>query len=192
MTEITEQSKDRVKDLIKQWITQYHCGIESIKSGCKALVEAFEIDPKEAWRLVEESNVPPAIVKRMLEVGRGIRCERLLGACTRGEMALAKCDITFQRVYVEEPVPVVNPAKPDDFRLIPVSELTPEEVKQVFNNRSIRSTREQRSYLESRQVKAPIQKLEFEYQVKRGKVIFLKPCEVTVDKLLDLIKEANR
>ena len=188
---LTDTNKRKVETLVEQWRAGFEKGIETITEACRALAEAYDLAPKYAESLVEDMNIPPEALKRMLEVGRGKRAERLLTEATAGESALAKCDISLQRRYLEESVPVLNPSDPTQHRLIPVPELTLAQARQVFVNGTVRTLGQQRSYIETHQP-APAVKMDKCYIVMRGKIRWLKPCEVSVGELAGILEEAVR
>jgi hypothetical protein len=182
----------RVQSLIAAARELWASGLNNIGQACRLFAEAFSVNPAIAAPLM--SDFPPAAIDRMLQVGRGLRAEQLLTEATPGHHALAKCDLATQLTYLDAPIPVVNPSKPNEHSLIPVAELGSDQIKQVFERGHIRSLCKQRSWIEKRdRNRLPkLASIDKPYVAFRGRVRWTRPCEVSVSELLRIIDEASR
>lgn len=112
----------------------------------------------------------------------------LFGASGAGVAALRRMPLDVQKKYVNAPVPVlVNPSGTWEELPIDVNNLTPEQVKQVFNGDHIRSAAEQRAWIESERTQALTAtppKHNPPYRVVKNEMVVMVPCRISKREML--------
>lgn len=163
-----------------------------IKAG-KTLAEA--VDKVPGFMKMMEEKCPQfttRFLNKMLDVGRGALHEELLLANSRGEQALARLPYSWQEKYVNQPVELLLKKEEEwDTLLVPVADLTPDQVHQVFDGAGVRTLAQQRVYLESLWARktAPPKQANFPYRIVRGKLEVMSPVTFNRKELAKLLSE---
>jgi hypothetical protein len=159
----------------------------------KILADAVDRFPNFLQLLQEaRPEFPPRFLHRMLELGRGALHEDLLLAVTKGENALARLPFSWQEQYVRKPVELIIKTEAGfDTLLVPVKDLTPEQVTQVFDGSGIRTPAQQRVYLENRWAKkvAPPQKTNLPYRIVGRKLVVMEGVTLDLRELSKIMAE---
>lgn len=185
--QITKSKTESVNELINEFSKQLAAGMLNVERACRTLAEAYDIDAGYAENCVKALGIPSPSVKSMLAVGRGKLMPQLLTGSTPGERALAHCDVAIQKLYLDEPVPVMAPTNFAEHRLIRVSELTADQARQVFDRGTLRTLAQQRSYLEANARPETVQ-VERCYVIKKGYIRILKPCEIRTAEVATILQ----
>lgn len=181
----------------KQFITEFVGLFEQgkqcwIKAG-KTLAEAVDKVPGFMAMMEERCpEFPPRFLKRMLDLGRGALHEELLLANSRGEEALARLPYSWQEKFVKQPVELlIKKSDAWDTLLVPVSDLTSEQCHQVFDGAGVRTTSQQRVYLENQWARktAPPKQTNLPYRIVSGKLVVMVPVTFNRKELAKLLAE---
>lgn len=178
---------------IHLFLELYQKGKECWINAGKTLAEAVDKVPG-FMKLMEEHcpQFPPRFLNRMLDLGRGALHEELLLASSKGENALAKLPYSWQEKYVKQPVELL--LKKDDkwdTLLVPVADLTPDQVHQVFDGSGVRTIAQQRVYLENQWARktAPPKQANLPYRIVQGKLVVMQPVTLNRKELAKLLSE---
>ncbi len=138
------------KAQLREFLELYQQGVDAwVKAGEK-LVELVEACPDVFDTLLEmDPRLNPHILQRFEALGRRMLHPQLLTDDTPGYRALSRLPFSAQKKYIEEPVPVLtcDEGQPDDHLLVNVRDLSPRQVKQVFNNGKLRTLAQQKVWL---------------------------------------------
>lgn len=193
MNKLTTTGPDDSQRYIQEFLKLFEQGRQCwIKAG-RTLAEAVDKVPG-FLKLMEEHcpQFPPRFLNRMLDLGRGALHEELLLAGSKGELALAKLPYSWQEKYVKQPVELL--LKKDDkwdTLLVAVADLTPDQCHQVFDGSGVRTTAQQRVYLESQWARktAPPKQANLPYRIVGGKLIVMAPVTLNRKELANLLAE---
>lgn len=186
MTELAPLA--RVPQLIVQ-------GIECWIEAGEIVAEYLSKNPNSMGLLCETTGLSEDIIRRFEQIGRKEIYPKLLVNTSLGYRKLSACPYREQELYAESPVDlVVMGDKGPDILRVSVDHLTPEQAKQVFARNHVRSTAEQRAWLETERKRAneaaAAEKQEIQtaaYAVHGKRVVFRKGCEMTLQELAVLI-----
>lgn len=158
----------------------------------RRLVEIADNVPNGLVRLRERlPYLSPYAINTILKIGRGAILDSLALSESPGVAALRKCDIADQKRYVSETVQVLIRENGTTTHLcVSVFDLTKPQADQVFGRGLIRSLEQQRQWLESRAPKIKNVAIDQPYSVRRGKIVFHSPCELTLHQLMMLVAQA--
>jgi len=122
-------------------------GIESIKKAAKIYVDCIDKFPESRGLFAERRREYGTMTWSMIEsIGRGSMNPRFLVDRSAGYARLRCCQRSEQDYYVENPAEVVVAG--GDVMKIMVSEMTRDQLRQVFAHDHVRSLPEQRAWLE--------------------------------------------
>ena len=164
MNEIAKESGQKIASLIM-------AGIEAWLEAGKLLVEALD-NGATLDDIVDSAGVSKDILARFEQIGRNNLYPRLLASTSPGARALTGCPFSEQKHYCHNPVKllVMHDGQPDTL-LVPLDNMTTDQVKQVFCRGHIRDVAEQRAYLES---KMESERMQAVYEVEDGAGYVLK------------------
>jgi hypothetical protein len=178
---------------IREFVEMFEQGKQCWVKAGKTLAEAVDKIPGFLEMMEEHCpQFPPRFIKRMLDLGRGALHEELLLANTKGEQALARLSYSWQEKYVKQPVEVLLKKEKDwDNMLIPVADLTPDQVHQVFDGAGIRTLAQQRVYLENAWARktAPPNQTNLPYRIVGGKLVVMAPVTLNRKELAKLLSD---
>lgn len=167
-------------------------GIDAFEEAGRILVELIDNDPGAKARIL---NSGKGITEDTLDIferiGRKQLYYRLCLNEAPGVRALRNCQFSEQIRYSDEPVEMLlyRSGKTESLK-VSVWAMTPNQVKQVFGNKRIRTLGEQRAWIENERNKPQNVTIDRPYTIKRGKIIFHAPCELTVQQMGLLLAEA--
>lgn len=147
-------------------------GFEMIGKACQLYVKAIDENPDLKHEFQEEyPTINSAMWARFERVGRGVLRYKLLTSTSSATAVLSRMPYSDQQRYLDNPVELLT--TDGDVLKVLASNLTPEQVKQVFSFNAIRSLSEQKAYIESQKLrKKALQAGEKEkYRVQGGKLI---------------------
>jgi len=179
MTDLTIETGKKVASLIM-------AGIEAWLEAGKLLVDALD-NGATLDDIADSAGVSKDILARFEQIGRNNLYPRLLASTSPGARALTGCPFSEQKHYCHNPVKmlVMRDGEPDTL-LVPLDNMTPDQVKQVFCRGHIRDIAEQRAYLESKHESDRMQKV---YEVEDGAGYVLKGRTVLFKRGISLSKD---
>ena len=133
------------------------------------------------------------VLSRFEQIGRKQLYPKLLICGSSGLRKLATLPYSEQKKYFDEPVDVIieKPGGVDTLKVM-VKNLTPFQVKQIFNNGTIRDAGAQRSWLRSENHKtASISQEGSAYAVKGSMLVINRPCKLSVKELANLMAQMS-
>jgi hypothetical protein len=149
-------------------------GAEYLLKACKVYVKTIDNDPASLGDFEEAyPDISSSAWRRFEAVGRGSLHVKLLTNMTTGAKKLEKCSYTEQTKYIEKPIEVllVN----GDTLKVDIHNLQPSQLKQVFASDHVRTTSEQKAYIESLKSGENIERVRkakvIPYSIVKGKLI---------------------
>lgn len=125
-------------------------GLEYIKEACQIFVRAIDENPINLDKFKESYDLTETAWVRFEQVGRGILHEKLLTDYSAGARKLKRLPFSQQSKYIAEPIPVL--INGGDILKVQLSNLTPAQCKQVFDEDHVRNPAEQRAYIETQKM----------------------------------------
>ena len=190
---LTTTGQNDPKHYIQEFTGLFEQGRQCWLKAGKTLAEAVDKIPG-FMALLEENcpQFPPRFLKRMVDLGRGALHEELMITASRGEECLARLPYSWQEKFVKQPVELlVKSSDQWDTLLVPVPDLTPEQCRQVFDGACVRTTAQQRVYLENQWARktAPPQQVNLPYRIVAGKLVVMVPVTFNRKELARLLSE---
>lgn len=185
MNELTKTNASKISTLIM-------AGIEAWLEAGRLLVETLDAGAT-LCEIADESGVSKDILSRFEQIGRNSLYPKLLASTSAGARALSSCPYSEQKYYTENTMSVLVIREDDtDVLQVKLDDLTPEQVKQVFNRGRIRDLAGQRAYLEDKLERDRMAKVaEIEdgagYVLKGRQVVFKKGCAMSKDDLIAIL-----
>jgi hypothetical protein len=156
------------------------------------LVHAIDAKPEIINEMVE-AGTNPELIRRLEALGRGQIDQRLVFATGRAHLKLMRCPLSEQKKVLEVGLEVLQPDLKDT-RLIQLAELSDSQRKQVFARDHVRTSSEQRTWLEERGSAPNVVAIgKKPYRVMKGKIWFTdggRGYTLTVQQLSLLLAEA--
>jgi hypothetical protein len=182
---------EKLNEKIEQFKTAVCRGIESFEEAGRLLVEILDDDPKAREQITEggKAGITEDTLAVFESIGRRQLFYRLCLNNAPGVRALTKCPYSEQVRFADEPIEMLLLDGKESLQ-VGVGAMSAQQVKQVFGNRRIRTLGEQRAWLEGHKAKPQNIAIEKPYTVRRGRIVFHKPCELTIQQLGLLLAEA--
>jgi hypothetical protein len=139
-------------------------------------------------------GVSRELLRRMERLGRGGIEPRLVFSTSGAASKVMALPLSEQQEILDCGVEVMS-ADGLDHRLIPLEELTPEQVRQVFGDGGVRTLAQQRTWMENereaRRTVEPIDQVDVVYKIRGKRVIFTRACEMTARQLAMILAEVE-
>lgn len=187
--------------MIDEFLQNFRKGVESWVKAGEVLLKLVDDDPHVYDAILKKEPLLNArILSRMEDMGRRTLHPMLALGGSAGCRALAKLPMSQQERYLKESVPLVvhTPKGDTDVLLVKVQDLTPEQVKQVFDRDRIRTQGEQKAQLmqdvmhkTSKTSKQP-KIVEMPWKIVGGKVEFLQGVRLTAAELATILAQLTK
>jgi len=145
-------------DIETTWIDQFkeawHRGVQGFIDAGKIYAEAVRRDRQSAESELAKIGFVLTDRIRLEKLGNGQLDVRLFEMRNRAAQRLSGFPVQEQTRAIECGVPVLLVDRPQEHIMVPVLQLTPAQVQQVFAADHIRSEGEQRQYIEAEKLKA--------------------------------------
>ncbi len=144
-TEIIQSKIDRLRELVL--------------SAADSLVEAGEIavqilaEGTTEAELSEKTGLPPSMVSGLVRIGSGLMLPELLLESSLWACRLRGAPLSIQRLVMAQGVEMLI-ASGESLKVHP-KDMTPDQVRQVFDGPQIRSLAAQRAWLEAKETAKP-------------------------------------
>jgi hypothetical protein len=166
---------------------------EDLLGVARDYVEALDRSPGVRMEL-EKLGVAKELLRRLERVGRGSIAPALVFCAGMAAQRVMSLPLSEQEEILRQGVEVLS-LDGLDHRRIPLEELSPDQVRQVFSEEGVRSLSQQRTYLENereaQRVVEPIQQVDVVYKIRGKRVIFTRPCEMTARQLAMILAEVE-
>lgn len=189
MNEVVAREKvEEIKGLIEEGV---RCWTEAGQKLVRLLDAGSTLE-----ELAPEIGVGKDILSKFVAIGRGQIHPELMTHTSPAARRLVSCDVSEQRRYLTEPLPLLVLRDQDQTETMQVQldALTPEQARQVIDRDHVRDLAEQRAWLEDQLEKRRSKRRAAvedagDFVIKGHKVVFKKGVSMTKD---DLIKIAAR
>lgn len=195
-TELSVKKQDTeladLKRQVQAVIAKMQHAIESMYEGCKMYVDLIDKNTA-AKELFLEAGLKESELRKMEHVGRNIMNVKLLTATGEQYRCIAKCPISEQNKYLNEPIEVLT--YNGDVLKVSIDNLSKDQTKQVFADNHVRGLSEQKVYLEELKkreyiAKQPKQNRE-PYTISKNTVVFNNPCKLTRKEMLIILSRMD-
>lgn len=187
----TQVSKNYIAEFCQLIEQGKQCWIEAGKK----LAEAAEKIPNFINLMLEACpHFTERFLRKMIDLGHGALHPDLLIGESTGERRLARLPYSWQEKHAMKPVELlVKRDKEWDTLLVPVRDLTPEQCNQVFDDSAVRTTAQQRSYLESVWAKrvVPPKQTNSPYRIIGGQLVVMSPAKFSRKELAKILAEMS-
>lgn len=166
----------------------------------KIIAKRMDEDKGFADRFSEQTGIAIDIVIGFQRVGQGKVLPQLLLMNKGGTNCLRRMPIEVQEKYLNEPLPVVI-KKGDSYDVLPVAvtDLTRDQVEQVFNGEGVRSEGAQRAWLADWErkelIKVKAVKAQMPWYIQKGICVFPpspSPQKFTLEQILRIAVEMQK
>lgn len=157
-------------------------GMEAWHEAGRHIARLVDEDPDAIQRLSEAAPMlTPGILRSLERIGRQELLPELLLKHGAGYSRLRELPLSYQRKYIKEPIPVlIQTANGPDTLNVPVENLTPRQVRQVFTSDGIRDLSAQRAWLADNSPTVPAADAEtLPFEVHGKTVVFTRPCKLS-------------
>lgn len=180
------------ENLIEAFVKSFKDAGQALAETGRLLVKIVDTVPNGIDRLIDRlPGLSPYTVKFLLAVGRGQVLEQLCLSESPGVLRLRECDVAVQRRHIAEPIPLlIYEGGKTSHLLVSVFDMSMQHSKQAFGRGFVRTLEQQRQWMEGQKPKITNIAMDRPYTVRRGKIIFHKPCELTLQQLASLTAEA--
>jgi len=167
--------------------------VELLKKGIESWLRAGELLCEELdagtplSELQEATGINPRVLEQLERIGRKQVMPQLLIADYPAARKVERLPYSEQERLTRESIPLLLPD--GDIINIEVHNATRGQARQIFASGHVRSLAEQKAYLKEN---APInihEKIEAQYTISRGRVIFHTACEMTRQTMVRILAE---
>lgn len=153
----TKEQSVLIRHCVKEFKEAIDASAESMKKAAMAYYKAIKLSP-DARKVFSDAfpTVSSSTWNGFVKVASNRLDERLLFDASAGGVALARCDIDTQRLYLTKPVAVA--VENGDHLMVHVDKMTSEQVRQVFNHGVVRDLPEQRAWIETQKTRLATRK----------------------------------
>jgi hypothetical protein len=145
--------------------------------------------------LAKIPGISANFLSNILRVGEGTLHPQLLLNRNPGYQALKALPFSIQADIIKEgAIELIVDSTSGDAIMVPVIELNPAQIAQVFNRDNLRSKEEQQAWLRRKmKTKTSLAKDDdYPYFVKNGRLIINRPCEFTTEQLAHALAEMQK
>jgi len=175
-----------IKKKAEEFVTMLKSGVETIRKACVMYVEVIDSNPEAKRTFIEQlPDIPPDAWPCFELVGRGAMDHRLLWGGGKAQSKLRRLPVSDQSYALEFGVPVAD--EKGDHRMVPVTALDSDDIKQVFTGSRIRTVPEQVVVLKKLRRMNNDEPEEADYFVRAGKLIVLKPMQIPISTLRRMV-----
>jgi hypothetical protein len=167
-----------------------------LRRACEIIYTMHRADPEATREHIRQRQpmLGDKLYRAIIRSGEGSLDPRLINPQTLGAERLSHCDLTTQERYLSEPVAVACPNQPDQTRLIPVGDLEPHQVNQVFarDGRTcyLRTHQQQRTWLEHEAYRRTASAApSVPYVITKNRVTFTTGCVMDRAQICELLKQ---
>jgi hypothetical protein len=181
VTSIHQEIADAISKGVNSWI---HAG-ELIKL-------AIDEHGETSNSIAETIKIPVRVIGQLEKIGRKLIRPDLLLAGYPAAASLMRLPYSLQSEAIEDGVDLL--LEESDSLKVKAENLTPSQVKQVFDGSSVRSLAAQKAYIEDLRIKASLNSIPdvlAPYQIKGNKVLITSACSLTQKDLLRMLNELN-
>jgi hypothetical protein len=191
--EVTAPGQLMANDSIEQFRRLIVESAEKLQEAADMLHRLYSNDRTVVERLTSgPDGLPEGFVNNLLKVAeRSLHPRLLMNRCPAyrkiAEMAYTAQEEIITRGFVD----VVVDIESGDAIKVDLVKLEGPQLAQVISNAGVRSRDEQRAWLRRKQpAQTPAERVVGPaYQVKRDRIIFMRPCEVTRVEMLRLLEQ---
>ncbi len=175
-------------------LDHFRQGVESWTKAGELLVEMLDENPHAYdYILAACPTMNAAILGKLEAIGRKTLHPQLLLTSGPGVSRMEKLPISMQERLLTEPVPlVVMTDNGPDILLVKAKDMSPDQVRQVFDRDRIRTEGEQRTILAEQMSRKAVSKntpKSVPWRIKGRKVEILEPVTLTDSELFQILAQ---
>jgi hypothetical protein len=173
---------------IKAFREKMKLGISLVADASRIYVDAIDKEPGAKAKFMAACPDVPRLAWRGFEqVGRGLIDQRLLYGGGNAQAELRRLPVSTQKEVLDKGVKLLT--KRGDHMMVKVENLTTAQKAQVFDKHSVRDLAAQRAWQEDRQRSIVVENETPAYEVKRGRLVIYKACQISKQELAHLLTE---
>lgn len=165
---------------------------DSLLAAAQMLKRLVEADESIVERITQGPDaLPEGFVNSLLRIAeRSLHPRLMLNRCPAYQRIAGYAYSSQEEILKTGSVDVVTDAATGDVIKVDLVKLEGERLRQVFSQAGVRSRDEQRAWLKRRNETPKIEKMVGpSYVVRKDRLVFMRPCEVTKIEILRLLEQ---